>query len=73
MSEWIPVTERLPKEGVNPITDDFYEYQCTFQLNGVTDVRHYKFGRGHWWHFGEVFDDYVTAWMERPEPYKENS
>jgi len=70
--DWIPVTERLPEEGINPITQDYYEYQCTIYLNEVYDLRFLRFGKGHWWNGGWLADDYVIAWMERPEPYKEN-
>ena len=72
-SRWIPTAERLPEERINPITEDFYEYQCTYQGYGVEDVRHYKFGRGHWWHGSGIMDDCVTAWRENPEPYKAES
>ena len=67
--EWIPVSERLPEEKINPITQDFYEYQCTFFNDGIYDVRSYKFGKGHWWHGAGIMDDYVVAWRQRPEPY----
>lgn len=67
---WILVRERLPEEKVNPITQDFYEYQVTFYLDGESDVRYYKFGNGHWWNWGNIMDDYVIAWRERPEPYQ---
>ena len=70
---WIPVTERLPEEKINPITEDFYEYQCTYHAYGVYDVRSYKFGNGHWWHGAGIMDDSVIAWRELPEPYIENS
>lgn len=70
---WIPVTERLPEEKINPITEDFYEYQCTYHAYGVYDVRSYKFGNGHWWHGAGIMDDSVIAWRESPEPYIENS
>lgn len=67
---WIPVDERLPEEKINPASQDFYEYQVTAKFGNVKDVRHYKYGNGHWWHgFGNV-DKYVTAWRERPEPYR---
>ena len=69
--EWIPVTERLPEEKKNPITQDFYEYQCTFKSDDVYDVRSYKFGKGHWWHGCGIVDEYVIAWMPKSEPYKE--
>lgn len=60
---WIPCSERLPEEKINPVTNDFYEYQVTFKSDKVTDVRHYKFGRGHWWNCGQNVDKYVTAWV----------
>jgi len=66
---WIPCSERLPKEKINPVTNDFYEYQVTFKSDKVTDVRHYKFGRGHWWNCGQNMDEYVTAWREQLEAY----
>lgn len=67
---WIPVDERPPEEKINPASQDFYEYQVTAKFGNVKDVRHYKYGNGHWWHgFGNV-DKYVTAWRERPEPYR---
>ncbi len=44
---WIPYSERLPEEKMNPVTKDFYEYQVTFRSEDVTDVRRYKFGNGH--------------------------
>ena len=67
---WIPVSERLPEERINPITHDYYEYQCTFCSGQLYDVRHYKYGGGHWWHGAGQMDDYVIAWMPLPEPYK---
>lgn len=66
---WIPCSEGLPEEKTNPITKDFYEYQVTFKSEDVTDIRHYKFGEGHWWHGGGIMDKYVTAWRPLPEPY----
>lgn len=66
---WIPCSERLPEEKINPITKDFYEYQVTFRSEDVTDVRHYKFGNGHWWKGPGIMDKYVTAWREPLEAY----
>lgn len=66
---WISCSERLPEEKINPVTNDFYEYQVTFKSDKVTDVRHYKFGRGHWWNCGQNMDEYVTAWREPLEAY----
>lgn len=68
--DWIPCSKRLPEEKINPITQDFYEYQCTFKNKDVYDVRTYKFGKSHWWHGLSIMDNYVIAWRESPEPYK---
>lgn len=70
-SDWIPCSERLPDEKINHVTNDFYEYQVTFRSDEVTDVRHYKFGRGHWWNGPGIMDKYVTAWREPLEAYHE--
>lgn len=67
---WIPVEERMPEEKINPANQDFYEYQVTAKFGNVKDVRHYKYGNGHWWHGPGIVDKYVTAWKERPEPYQ---
>lgn len=68
---WIPCGERLPEEKINSITMDYYEYQVTFKSEDVTDVRHYKFGRGHWWNGPGIMDEYVIAWRQNIEPYHE--
>ena len=68
-SSWIPVEDRLPEERINPITNDFYEYQVTTKFGECVDIRHYKFGRGHWWHGPAIVDKYVIAWQPIPEPY----
>ncbi len=68
---WVPVSERLPKEKINPISEDFYEYQCTVKFGDFYDVRSFKFGRGHWWHGAGLVDEYVIAWIPSPEPYKD--
>lgn len=67
---WIPVAKRLPEEKINPVTQDFYEYQVTAKFNDSEDVRYYKFGNGHWWHGFTNMDKYVIAWQPRPEPYR---
>lgn len=67
---WIPVEERLPEEKVNPVSQDFYEYQVTAKFGNVKDVRHYKYGNGHWWHGPGIVDEYVIAWRENPESYR---
>lgn len=72
-TEWIPVTERLPEEKINPITVDYFEYQCTVRFGNLYDVRSYKYGKGHWRLGATIVDDYVIAWRELPEPYKAES
>lgn len=67
---WIPVEERLPEGEINPITQDFFCYQVTVDFGDHTDVRNYKFGNSHWWLGPMKMDKYVTAWRERPEPYR---
>lgn len=66
---WIPVEKELPKEKINPLSQDYCEYQVTAKFEDATDVRHYKFGNGHWWHGPGIVDKYVIAWRENPEPY----
>lgn len=67
---WIPVEERLPEEKINPVSQDFYEYQVTAKFGNVKDVRHYKYGNGHWWNGPGIVDQYVIAWRPLPEPYR---
>lgn len=69
--DWIPVEKSLPEEKENPVTMDFYEYEVTFRSDNICDIRHYKFGRGHWWHGGAIVDKYVVAWRKLPKPYRE--
>ena len=67
---WISVKDRLPEGKVNPVSQDFYEYQVTAKFEGLKDVRHYKYGNGHWWNGPGIVDDYVIAWKENPVPYR---
>lgn len=72
-SKWIPVSERLPEEKINPNTSDFEEVLCSTTFG---DVRAYKFGtpygweKPHFWRGLNLMDEYVLAWMEKPEPWK---
>ena len=67
---WIPVTERLPEERINPNTRDF-EYVLCVTIWG--DVRPYKYGtptgekEAHFWNGAGYVDAYVTHWMPLPE------
>ena len=67
---WVPVEKYLPEERINPMTNDFYEYQVTAKFGEYIDVRRYKFDRGHWWHGPAIVDKYVIAWRPFPEPYQ---
>ena len=67
---WIPVNDRLPEERINPVSQDFYEYQVMAKFGNVKDVRHYKYGNGHWWHGPGIVDKYVIAWRPLPKPYR---
>ncbi len=69
---WIPVSERLPEgNAINPVTCDAYVYPVTVDFGGVTDVRYYSFYKGHWYNQSpKIMDDLVTAWRERPDPYR---
>lgn len=74
MNRWIPCSERLPEERLNPNTKDF-EYVLCATIWG--DVRPFKFGstigfeEPHFWHGSGSMDEYVTHWMQLPEPPKE--
>lgn len=70
VGEWIPVSEGLPDEKIDPITSDYYTYPVTVKFKDIITVRYYKFGKGHWWHYGENMDKYVIAWMPVFEPWK---
>ena len=68
--DWIPVEERLPEERIDPITNDFYDYQVTVKFGEDMYIRHCKFGRGHWYYGATNVVKYVIAWLPRPEPYQ---
>ena len=71
MPRWIPVTERLPEERINPNTQDFEYVLCTTIWG---DVRPFKYGTpigskdAHFWNGAGYVDAYVTHWMPLPEP-----
>lgn len=63
--EWIPISERLPEEGLTVLT---------FDTNGDIEFGAYEDGTWEW--LAESCTDYwtgndvVIAWMPLPEPYK---
>ena len=73
--KWIDVKEKLPNEEINPVTRDFQEVLCFCNFGGVpkaSDIRVYKFGRGHFLHGPQIMDAFVTHWMPFPKPPKIN-
>lgn len=71
INRWIPVTERLPEDGMNPIIQDSYVYPVTVDFGNVRDVRYYSFCKGHWYNSGpNPLDGIVIAWQPRPESYQ---
>lgn len=70
---WIPCSDRLPEEKINPITKDYYVYPVTYRNENIEDVRYYSYGNGHWHHCLQIMDDFVVAWQPLPEPFKEGN
>ena len=66
---WIPCSERLPEEKINPVTKDYYQYPVMFENDGVKDIKYYYFGNGHWRYGLRIMDNYVTHWMDI-KPYQ---
>ena len=63
--EWIPVSERSPKEdGRYYVTRHDYVTKTNF-----TDLLWYE--KGIWWNRQSTGEYAVIAWMPKPEPYKE--
>ena len=63
--QWIPVTERLPEDGVAVLvtlkwSDEDYE---------VAQFEYLSYYGG----WGKKFNDKVIAWMPLPEPYRERN
>lgn len=64
---WIPCSERLPEEKINPNTQNYDWVLCSTTFG---DVRAYHFGRGRFLHGCGDVTQYVIAWMPLPEPYE---
>ena len=62
MSQWIPVTERLPEENKPVIVTSVGKYQSFTHVDWID----------HWTHEWSQSIK-VTAWMPLPEPYQERS
>lgn len=72
-NRWIPVTESLPEENIDGITDDFLPYNVSLKFKYGECVRTYQFGQGRWWNHGDDMTRYVIAWQPLPPKYKEVS
>lgn len=70
---WIPVSERLPEENIDDITDDFLPYNVSLKFKYGECVRTYQFGQGRWWKNGDDMTAYVIAWQPLPPKYEEVS
>lgn len=69
---WISVKDKLPEEKENPYTQDYQEILCVLKTRFGTDVRVYKFGKGHFWNGPQEIDRMISHWMPLPEPPEEN-
>lgn len=67
VSGWISVKDRLPEENVNQYTQDYQEVLCVLSTRFGTDVRVYKFGKGHFWNGPQEIDRMISHWMPFPE------
>lgn len=71
--QWIPCSERLPKEtDWYPVT---IQYGNEEPYIGISEYytgegKFYVCGKAGWYCDGYPVDDCITAWKERPEPYK---
>ena len=64
VSEWIPCSERHPKDGRYYVTRIDYVTNTIF-----TDILWYE--KGIWWNRQYTGDFAVIAWMPLPKPYEE--
>ena len=72
MHEWIPVTERLPKDAADVLICTIYNTIFTAHRYSVSFNGHIKEGwedGAEWWEYDDA--GVVTAWMPLPKPYKE--
>ena len=70
---WISVKNRMPEEKENPYTKDYQEVLCVLKTRFGTDVRVYKFGKGHFWNGPKEIDRFISHWMPFPELPKEDN
>lgn len=66
MSEWIPVSERLPGYGEDVLLSIDGRVCAVGYIVQTNDERWYEWYYNGWYH---PYED-VTAWMPLPEPWK---
>lgn len=68
VTQWIPVTERLPEPN-----DNTYYLVSQKDYDWLVIARYATFGKKNAWDDDEglVVSEHVTAYMPLPEPYKE--
>lgn len=71
---WISVKDRLPEEHADEHPYEFEQFLCSTVWD---DVRMVGFGtrigddKPHFWSGNSIWDDWVTHWMPKPKPAKE--
>lgn len=70
---WVSVKDGLPEEKENPYTKDYQEVLCVLSTRFGTDVRVYKFGKGHFWNGPQEIDRMISHWMPFPNLPKEEA
>lgn len=76
MSEWIPVTERFPEDGVGVLTCDKQHGfdimgRYTYSISGGIIKRGWESIQG--FRFLDEEEPDIVAWMSLPEPYEVNA
>ena len=73
-SKWIPCSERLPEEREG----EFYPLMYITNQYGKVKIGFYRVNDKQWYVYDDdmedstrVDNDYVIAWQDEPEPYKE--
>lgn len=76
VNPWISVKERLPEEHADEHSYEFEQFLCSTVWD---DVRMVGFGtrigddKPHFWSGNSIWDDWVTHWMPKPKPAKEET
>ena len=74
-TEWIPVSERLPKPG-EYVGDVAKYYIVQNEYGDMMVARYYYLGQSEYWeqiYQIKPIEDEIVAWRELPQPYKAES